>query len=42
MIDFAVKVHNDQMPKDDYAEHVFRVVYQSVKQYFRNDEESGS
>ena len=38
MLDFAVKVHNDQMPKnDDYAEHVFRVIYVSVKQYFRNN-----
>lgn len=36
MLDFAVKVHNDQMPGTDiYAEHVFRVVYASVKQYFR-------
>ena len=43
MLDFAVKVHNDQMPKEDnYAEHVFRVIYQSVKQYFRKNEESGS
>lgn len=38
MLDFAVKVHNDQMPRnDDYAEHVFRVIYVAVKQYFRND-----
>lgn len=36
MLDFAVKVHNDEMPKnDDYAEHVFRVIYASVKQYFK-------
>lgn len=36
MLDFAVKVHNNQMPNEDiYAEHVFRVIYQSVKQYFR-------
>ena len=36
MLAFAVMVHNDQMPKeDDYTEHVFRVIYQSVKQYFR-------
>lgn len=46
ILDFAVKVHNDQMPKeDDYVEHVFRVIYASVKQYFRvrsdkDDEES--
>lgn len=37
MFDFAVKVHNDQMPKeDDYTEHVFRVIYASVKQYFKD------
>lgn len=36
ILDFAVKVHNDQMPKEDnYSEHVFRVIYASVKQYFR-------
>ena len=40
MLDFAVKVHNDQMSKDDdYAERVFRVIYASVKQYFRETEE---
>ena len=40
MLDFAVKVHNGQMPKDDvYYEHVFRVIYASVKQYFKNAEE---
>ncbi len=40
ILDFAVKVHNDQMPKEDnYAEHVFRVIYASVKQYFRNSKE---
>lgn len=39
MLDFAVKVHNGQMPSDDdYAEHVFRVIYVSVKQYFRENE----
>lgn len=38
MLDFAVKVHNGQMSgSDDYAEHVFRVIYASVKQYFRNN-----
>ena len=37
MLDFAVMVHNDEMPKEDnYTEHVFRVIYQSVKQYFRH------
>ena len=35
MLDFAVKAHSGQMPEnDDYVEHVFRVVYVSVKQYF--------
>lgn len=39
MLDFAVKVHNGQMPEqDDYTEHVFRVVYRSVDQYFRKEE----
>ena len=43
MLDFAVKVHNGQMPSEDnYSEHVFRVIYQSVKQYFRKNEESDS
>lgn len=41
MLDFAVKVHNGQMPGDvSYAEHVFRVIYVSVKQYFKNSEGS--
>ena len=41
MLDFAVKVHNGQMSSsDDYSEHVFRVIYASVKQYFRNPKES--
>lgn len=40
MLDFAVKVHNGQMPEDDdYTEHVFRVIYASVKQYFRMETE---
>ncbi len=40
MLDFAVKVHNDQMPdEDNYAEHVFRVIYVSVKQYFKQAKE---
>ena len=43
MLDFAVKVHNGQMSKEDnYAEHVFRVIYASVKQYFRNSKEGVS
>lgn len=41
MLDFAIKVHNNQMSEsDDYTEHVFRVIYHSVKQYFRNNKES--
>lgn len=37
MLDFAVKVHNGQMSgSDKYSEHVFRVIYRSVEQYFRN------
>lgn len=37
MLDFAVKVHNGQMSEsDNYSEHIFRVIYASVKQYFKN------
>ncbi len=37
MLDFAFKVHIGQMPKEDnYAEHIFRVTYASIAQYFRN------
>ncbi len=40
MLAFSVMVHTNQMSKDDdYAEHVFRVVYVAVKQYFRMNEE---
>ncbi len=36
MLDFAVKVIQGEMPEDDnYTEHVFRVIYASVKQYFK-------
>ncbi len=36
MLAFAVMVHNDEMPnEDDYTEHVFRVIYCSIKQYLR-------
>lgn len=39
MLDFAVKVHNGEMPdNDDYSEHVFRVIYRSVEQYFKKGE----
>jgi len=38
MLDFAVKVFNDEMPENDnYSEHVFRVIYVSVKQYFKGN-----
>lgn len=41
LLDFATKAHTIQMPKDDsYSEHVFRVIYASVKQYFKRTEES--
>lgn len=41
MLDFAVKVHNGQMSKEDnYTEHVFRVIYRSVDQYFKTAEEN--
>lgn len=36
ILDFAVMAHNGQMPNNDsYEEHVFRVVYYSVQQYFK-------
>lgn len=36
MLDFAIKVHNGLMPvTEDYSEHVFRVVYRSIEQYFQ-------
>ncbi len=39
ILDFAVKVHYDQMPRDEsYTEHVFRVIYVSVIQYFKESE----
>jgi len=41
LLDFAVKVHNGIMSGgEEYAEHVFRVIYASVKQYFRGNEGS--
>ena len=40
VLDFAVKVHNGQMPdEENYSEQVFRVIYASIKQYFRNVKE---
>lgn len=39
MLDFAVKVFDDAVPdNDDTAEHVFRLVYVSVRQYFKKKE----
>ena len=36
MLDFAVKIYTGQMPDDeDHSEHVFRVVYRSIEQYFK-------
>ena len=38
MLDFAVKVFSGDVPdNDDTAEHVFRLVYVSVQQYFREN-----
>ncbi|MBR3837762.1 MAG: TetR/AcrR family transcriptional regulator [Clostridia bacterium] len=38
MLDFAVKVFSDALPdNEDTAEHVFRLIYVSVKQYFRTN-----
>ena len=40
MLDSAVKVHTDHSLKNDgYDAHIFRIVYQSVRQYFRKNEE---
>lgn len=39
MLDFAVKVYDGEVPdNDDTAEHVFRLIYASAKQYFRKTE----
>ena len=39
MLDFAVKVFDGAVPDNqDTAEHVFRLVYASVQQYFRKNE----
>ena len=41
MFSFSVLVHNGEMPEeDDYSEHVFRVIYASIKQYFKKTQES--
>ena len=40
MLSFSTKVHNGLMSeKDDYGEHVFRVLYESVKQYLITSQE---
>jgi len=40
MLDFAVKVCDGIVPDDeDTAEHVFRLVYASIRQYFKNEKE---
>ena len=40
MLSFSVKVHNGLMPEnDDYGEHVFRVLYESVRQYLITTQE---
>ena len=39
MLDFAVKVFGGEVPNDDdTAEHVFRLVYASTQQYFKEQE----
>ena len=39
MLDFAIKVHNEQMPREDnYAAHVFRITYHSIAQYFKKED----
>ena len=41
MLDFAVKVFNEEaQDDDDTSEHIFRVLYASVKQYFKNNGEN--
>ncbi len=40
MLDFAIKVFNGTMENTDAnVEHVFRVIYESVKQYFKTERE---
>ena len=39
MLDFAVKVYDGAVPdNDDTAEHVFRLIYHSIRQYFKKKE----
>lgn len=38
MLDFAIKVYDGAVPdNDDTAEHVFRIIYASIKQYFKKE-----
>lgn len=38
ILDFAIMVHGGQMSnEDDYVEHVFRVIYCSIEQYFKKE-----
>ena len=40
MLDFAIKVFNGTMENsDENVEHVFRVIYESIKQYFKEERE---
>ncbi|MBR2634243.1 MAG: TetR/AcrR family transcriptional regulator [Clostridia bacterium] len=42
MLDFSVKVFDGAVPdNDDTSEHVFRLIYQSVSQYFETEEIGG-
>lgn len=37
MLDFAIKVYNNELPNnEDTSEHVFRLIYVSIKQYFKD------
>ena len=41
MLNFAMLVHNEEMSREDnYTEHVFRVIYRSIEQYFKTPKES--
>ena len=40
IFDFAIKVFNGTMENsDENVEHVFRVIYESIKQYFKEESE---
>lgn len=43
MMDFTIKIINGSIPDynerpDDYTEHIFRVIYEAIKQYFKSAE----